>query len=183
VFQRLDEVLNYYNQKYQDTNDDFIIITPGYSEEEIDNLSEALGVEIPLSFRRVLAKANFCEFLGFKSLFVDVCIESLKYHNLNPIHISVLRAGYLQIGDSTGYIVLLKLETEQVFVQEFGVPENVFVSVNVEQFICRAATVVEFGRLVERNRVETMAAIDVFLIQNDIIEGRKFWNSLARGAA
>jgi hypothetical protein len=184
MFSNLNEVIAYYAEKQQRTGKiDYTITSPGTSIEEIRALEDELKIEFPPKFKQTMRHVDFCNFLGFRHFGLGWCVQTIRAHNSGEFREDLLRAGYLEIGGSSGYAVLLNLKNDEVLVDEYGTIGYIKVADDIEQFVCRAASVVEFEDWDKSlSRSAAIAVIDVYLKENHIDEGRSFWNELARGA-
>ncbi len=185
MFQSIDEVIAYFQQKYQETGNKYIRVTvPGASSLEIHDLETELGVQIPPSLKYVLQKVEWSD--NFTNLYFADTHTWRHQKQMNELWgwPGVKETGYWEAGSSDGYFVFVKSDTGEVFVQEVGYRIRFKYADNFEQFVCIAASIVTHEWPDSEQDVDiALAAFEEFIKIHSISGPHNLWRDLAMGWA
>lgn len=184
MFKSLNEIIEYYQEKYRETQKEWYrVMIPGSSPQEIEALEHEFDVRIHPTLKNVLQSVDWDHSLSFNNLLI------YGVHRLRSIHgpklygipyPTVKESGYWEVGGSDGYSVYMQVDTGVIYTTEAGTREYKKAADNIEDFICVTASLVEHEWPdPDEDQVAALATVDAFLHKHNIVHGQKFWRSIA----
>jgi len=181
MLSNLDEVVNRWNQKCLQTSNEHYsrMKVPGFSSQEINNLEQQLGVQLHPTVKSVLQRLRI-ERSPFSHATVGVDIVYLSQMNNLHIREETEQHNHLQVGSVDGYAFILDNSTGVVYVVEDGYLELQEAARNLEEFVCRIATIDDIAW---SQGIAREFEAEKFIEDNDMAQAYQFWVELIRQAA
>lgn len=188
-FTSLDQVVERWAERYAASGDrDDLLPSPGYSEEAIAAIEQKLAITFHPSFRRVLLSVNL-NTVSFRRLSFGGDSAYLRY--LGELNTDVFSGKPLDqrsvlIAGGEGDLVILNNQDGSIAAGDHEVRFERFsaAALNMEQFICTLATIVNETEPIWRTfktRQEGVEAANLYLDQLGITQNREFWINVFRG--
>lgn len=191
MFQTLGEAIQQYQNRYQDTNDDWRKIkVPGASLEEIEAIEKKFNTPIHPTLKTVLQKIAWASFTnlyldGLEGLFIMDRPGAWAVPLPRPDYYGIWDTPYWYLGGSDGYFIFMEIDSGIIRTADTSWPGPFEQAANnIDEFICIAATIVmRDWPNPEESQEQALAEVDTFLDKHSIKYGRKFWRNLAMGWA